>query len=438
MYTFPPMLQQELPNGLTVIWLPDNEQEGFVAALQLPFGEFCDPMSYEGVMSLTVNLMQKGTKALPSEAFAHKFEQTGASLFADTADEHIVLGCKCLARFSDEVFGLFWDMVCSPRLDSREFNRIRHETLTGLQAEATDPNACVNRHFFSFLFGKEHPAGRLHTIESIKHIKLNQVKECYSTKVAPQGSVLVIAGAIDPAVFGDRWKDRIVSWNAIRSGDTCIGTAIPALEKTQIKCIDKPDLTQTYLMLGHPVAGENDPNRNAVALGNYILGGGNFSSRLMAAVRSDKGKTYGISSQVLRNRNSGVFVVSTATQSSQTHDVLTTILSVYRDVAEKGVTAEELENAKRFSIGNMAFQLEGVESVVDKLLWLYLYGRKPSWLERFDELINAITLDDVNTALRERLYSPHVSIVAVGDSDSILPQLATFGEVTTAHFRDNP
>jgi predicted Zn-dependent peptidase len=86
----------------------------------------------------------------------------------------------------------------------------------------------------------------------------------------------------------------------------------------------------------------------------------------------------------------------------------------------------------------MAFQLEGVESVVDKLLWLCLYGRDPSWLERFDDTINALTLNDVNTALREHLYSPHVSIVAVGDSDVILPQLATFGEVATAHFRDNP
>jgi len=438
MYTFPPIQRQELANGLTVLWIPDHEQEGFVVALQLPFGEFCDPTLYEGTVGITVNLMQKGTAALSSDAFAHKLEQTGAMLFAESADEHIVLGCKSLARFSNDVFELFWDMICSPRLDEKEFRRIKQEMITGLQSEITDANSCVNRHFFSFLCGKDHPAGRLHTVDSVKRIRLEHVKQCYTGHVAPQGSVLVIAGDIDPDALSKQWETKLLSWNTVRSGDGCIGALMPALEKTRIKCIDKADLTQTYLMVGHPVTGEFDSRRSAVSLGNYILGGGNFSSRLMAAVRSDEGKTYGISSQIMRNRNSGIFVISTTTQSSQTQDVLNTILTVYRSFAEHGVTTEELENAKRFAIGNMAFQLEGIENIVDKLLWLCLYNRDPSWVEKYDGMINALSLNEVNEALREHLYSPHVCITAVGDSEIILPQLSSFGEVTTAHFRDNP
>jgi predicted Zn-dependent peptidase len=98
------MTEERLANGLQVIWVPDKEQHGMTVALQIPVGEFSDPVSFEGTAEITVNLMQKGTQTLTPEEFAQKLEQTGTSFFADTGDEQIVLGCKMLSKFGDPCY----------------------------------------------------------------------------------------------------------------------------------------------------------------------------------------------------------------------------------------------------------------------------------------------------------------------------------------------
>jgi zinc protease len=437
MYTFPKIDRQRLANGLRVLWVPDHEQRAMTVALQIPVGGFSDPLSYEDTAELTVVLMQKGTESLSPERFADRLEQTGASLFAETGDEHIVLGCKMLSRHANEVIPLFWEMVCSPRFDGNELERLKREMITALQAETSDPNALANKHFFSLLCGKNHPAGRVHSIQSVKRTGMTQVRAFFTAYFSPENSVLVIAGDFN-GEDAARWTSLFSSWNNKQTAVQCIAEPLPALAATSIRLIDKQDITQTYFMLGHPAPGELVSDRNALALANYILGGGNFSSRLMEHVRSAKGKTYGISSQVLCNRKCGIFLIATTTLSVQTAEVLSEILAVYREFSANGVTEEELQKAKEFAIGNMAFQLEGIGNITEKLLWLSLYGREQSFIEHFDALIAAIGKDEVDGAIRSYLSSKHFSIVAVGRKEDIRQQLERFGEVKTLHFREAP
>jgi len=438
MYTFPAMNRLILSNGLEAVWAPDQEQRAMTIALQIPVGEFSDPISYEGTAELTVSLMQKGTEALSSEQFADKFEQTGATLFAETGDEHLVLGCKMLSSHAETVVPLFWDMVCAPRFDPTELMRLKREMITALQAETSDPNTLANRHFFPLLCGKDHPAGRAHTIASIKRIGLREIRSFYASHFSPHGSILVLAGDMAAAEAQDRWSRLFSAWTTPLPKASRIGEPITPPARTKITLVDKPDITQTYFMIGHPVAGEMSPRRSELALANYILGGGNFSSRLMERVRSDTGKTYGISSQIMCNRECGIFMIATATLSGQTAEVLTAILDVYREYSSKGVTEAELTKAKEFAIGNMAFQLEGIGNIAEKLLWLNLYGRPLSYVEQFDSMIASIDLEAVNGAIRSSLSSETFVITAVGPKKDVEPQLSGFGSVTSVHFRALP
>ena len=142
-----------------------------------------------------------------------------------------------------------------------------------------------------------------------------------------------------------------------------------------------------------------------MALANYILGAGNFSSRLMTRIRSLSGKTYGISSQLVTSKYFGAFLISTTTLSATVSEMLKMIREIYGDFCSNGITEEELERAKRFAIGNMAFQLEGICSIAEKLLWLRFYDRPNSYIEEFDAMINRISVEDVNNSIRE-CFSP--------------------------------
>jgi zinc protease len=437
-YTFPRIREEKLQNGLTVLLVEDHQQEGVTFGLQMPVGEFCDAAGYEGTAELTIGTIMKGPQSLTPEEFSERLEHVGAALFSEVGDEHCIIGCKLLSQYAGAVLPVFWEMLRDPGFRNKELVRLKREMTTGLQAETADPMSIANRHFTALLCGNVHPAGRVQTIPSVKHIALAHVKSFYDTFVAPESGVFVVAGDFDPERMLAEIRTLCSPWTARRKTSPVIGGPLTPLSSTAVRLVDKPDLSQVSLILGHPVAGELDLRRNELALANYVIGGGNFSSRLMAHIRSKEGKTYGISSQISCNSNFGVFTIATTTQNSQAAGMLASIMTVYRDVADRGITADELTKAKQFAAGNMAFQLEGIVNVADKILWLRQYSRDVSYIENFNEMIASISLESVNAAVGASLSSRYFAIVAVGKKKAVHAMLSEYGAVHTVGFRDAP
>jgi zinc protease len=264
------------------------------------------------------------------------------------------------------------------------------------------------------------------------------VEEFFETYFAPDGSLCVVAGDMEPEALRRFTGEQLSLWKKRRKARGAVAPPLQHPEKTVLRLVDKPDLTQTSLAVGHAAPGEKCGEKNALLLANHILGGGNFSSRLMNRIRSADGKTYNVVSQLLSETEFGTLMITTSTQNSQLAGVLRIIIDEYRRFCAEGVTAGELEKAKQFAIGNMAFQLEGIGNIVDKLLWLRFYGRPNSYIERFDEQITRLDVGAVNEAVRRHLSPENLVIIAVGKKDEILEPLRTFGPVKTFHFRDQP
>lgn len=437
-YTFPPMKEYTMPNGIRIIWLPDFSHPVLTVTLQIPAGRHLDPVSLEGAAELTTGLMLKGTPSLSSEAFAEKFENTGATLFAEAKGECITFGVRMLIKASDDIVPLFWKMICNPALDSNEFKRLKKEMLTGLKAEYSDPPILANRHFYAELFGASHAAGRNHSVDSVKRIALEHVKKFYNRYICPKDGTLIVAGALKTSDMQKKWEKLFLSWNKEAKAVTTIDKTIPALKENRIRVIDKPELSQTTLLLGHPCINELHEKKITLAIANYILGGGNFSSRLMARIRSETGQTYGIASLLACYSNYGVFTISSSTQNNQLNSVITSIFDVYKNYTENGATESEIEKAKQFATGNMAFELEGLNNVVEKLLWLRYFGRDNSYIESFDSLISPVDTTTVKDVLQEHFASENFVVVAVGKKSEILKQLESFGSVQCFKCRANP
>ena len=436
-YAFPPLDEIALNNGLRVICIYDKEQQGFVIALQMPFGRFSDPVGLEGLCEITIGLLSKGTESFTSEEVADKLEHAGATFFSDVGEEHSVIGIRMLASSLTELLPLLIDMVKGPRFSREEFKRLRQEMITGLLAETADTGFLSTRHFYSELVPSGHPAGRFHTNRSLRSIKLDDVEQFYSDYVAPAGCIAVLAGDWEQTMLSRIALEQFSLWK--KSDPAKKAVFAPSLlrgSKGAVRLVHKPDLTQASCAIGHVAPGEKCAEKNALLLANHILGAGNFSSRLMTRIRTADGKTYGIASQLLTETDFGAFLITTSTQNSQLQGVLKSIIEEYRRFCGEGVTSSELEKAKQFVIGNMAFQLEGIGNLVDKLLWLRFYGRPNSYIEKFGDIISAIDVNQVNTAIRTHLSPENLVIVAVGKKDEILTQLETFGAVRQFNYRD--
>jgi len=437
-YSFPPMKEYELQSALRTIWLSDHEQPVLDVTLQLEAGRSSDPQGLEGCAEIMANLMQKGPLSGTHEEHVDAMEQVGASQVLDVGDEHMTVGVRSLRKWAGEVVPRFWETLGGPALEKKEFDRVKREMITALEAEYADPATLAGKHFQSELYGSGHPLGRIATVQSVKRITLEDVRACHDRLVTPRGSCAVVAGDESVERMEEQWKGLFGRWQggAARPESKVFPADTPAC--TRVRLVDKPDSSQTTVIMGHPAVRERHEARNALSLGNYVLGGGNFSSRLMQQIRSRTGKTYGIASQLISNRDFGTFLVSTTTQNHQVKDVLSTVMEVYREVTERGVTDEELEKAKQFAIGNLAFQLEGIGNVAEKLLWLRFYGYDNSYIENYPSTISAVDIAAVNSALQNVLACPGFVIAAVGKRSEVEKQLKEFGEVRTVHFRSNP
>ncbi len=435
-YVFPPMDEKVLSNGLRLVLIPDRTQEGTVAAMQFPFGRFCDREGFEGTAEMVMGMMQKGTQSLASEAFSEKFEFRGAMLSGNAGEEHSVFELRTLSSFLPELFPVFWEMMFKPSFDKKEFGRYKREFLTALQAEAVDPSFLANRHFYTELAGKQHPSGRFHSIHSIKRITLEHLKAFHGRCCTLSGAVLVVAGNFDSGEFMEKFGSLVQSGEATAEPRTERAEAFSIGEST-LRIVDKPDLTQTTILMGHPVPGEDSEERDAIAVANYIFGAGNFSSRLMNRIRSRHGRTYGISSTIASERHFGAFLISTSTQNQTVGEVFSTILDEYEKFCREGVTEAELDKAKRFAVGNIAFQLEGITNVVEKLLWLRFYGHENSYIEQFDRRVDALTVETVNRAVDRHFSAEKLIGVMVGRKADLMPQLDRFKmKLRTYHYRD--
>jgi zinc protease len=434
-FKFPEFHETVLDNGLRLILLPDHEQEGLVAAMQFPFGRFCDEPGKEGVAESVIALLQKGTKQCHFDQFSSKLEFEGASLFAEVGEEHTGIGIRMLSKSSKELIPLFLDMVITPALDTKEFDRIKKEMVTALHAETVEPSIIANRHFFVELVGKGHPAGRFHSLDAIKKITLDDIKKFYCEHIGPNNAIMVVAGDFEIADFNEKYLKSIQQWGSEKQIETCYAPAVETSKKA-FRLIDKNDTTQTTLVMGHCMPGELSPYRRPLALANYIFGAGNFSSRLMTSIRSKVGRTYGISSQIAAERIFGAFTISTSTQNNQLGAMVDAILEQYNEFYSNGITTAELDRAKKFAIGNMAFQLEGIGNIAEKLMWLRFYGYPDSYIEQFDIMLNDITLDNVNEAIKKHFIPEKLIIVAVGKRNEIDEQLKKFGAFSGYHFRD--
>lgn len=261
-YVFPPMDEFEIAGGLKVICMPDHEQSGCVVALQLPMGRFSDPPGREGLCEITCGLLSKGSEGVTADEFAEKLENAGATLFSDVGEEYCVLGIRMLASSARSLMPLFVEMLYRPQFAKEEFARLKQEMITGLEAERTDTSLVALRHFYSALAGKEHPAGRFSSVQSLKAVSIADVKGFFSDYFSPVNALCVVAGDFDREPLRQLVTAQFSQWVHTKGKTAVIA---PPLQRhpgqATVRIVNKPDVTQTSLAIGHASPGEKCPEK---------------------------------------------------------------------------------------------------------------------------------------------------------------------------------
>jgi zinc protease len=370
-----------------------------------------DPAGKEGVTNLLTYLFDEGAGDLDSDAFQIALDTAGAEM-SFAADLDAVYGSmRMLADNKDEALALLKLAIETPRFDQNPVDRMRDQVLSGIAMSAQNPATAAQKLWTETLYG-DHPYARPveGTAETLPAITPTDLRAQHKALFARSNLHVAIVGAID-AEAAAATLDLLFGALPAEASLVPVPDISPVLG--QDLQVEYP-LPQTSIYMAYPGITHTDPQYFAAALMNEILGGGSVLSRLTDEVREKRGLTYGVSSSLLNQQHAEALVVGTATRADRAAETLAVIKDVIARLATEGPTEAELTSAKKYIIGSAALQeMSSSQAIAGTLVGLQLWGLDIDYLPRREELINAVTVEDVK-AVAARLLGVKPTIMLLG------------------------
>ncbi len=195
-----------------------------------------------------------------------------------------------------------------------------------------------------------------------------------------------------------------------------------------VRVIDKPEATQAQIRMGCIAVPRSHPDYEAIQVANTILGDG-FTSRLVNAIRVDKGLTYSISSRFAQYRAAGAFTINTFTRNEKLREILDATLAEVAKLVDEGPTQAELDKARNYLVGQYPLELQAASDLGAQIAAVEFYGLAPDWIAKYGDRVRAVSMDDVKRVLRDRFCADKLRIVVVTRADVAKPALEGFAPV---------
>ena len=175
--------------------------------------------------------------------------------------------------------------------------------------------------------------------------------------------------------------------------------------------------TQSHILIGVPGIARNDPDYFPLYVGNYILGGGGFVSRLMLEVREKRGMAYSVYSYFTPMQQPGAFQVGLQTKKEQADEALQLVRATLRELIAKGPTAKELQAAKQNIIGGFPLRIDSNKKILEYLGVIGFYELPLTYLDDFTGKVDKVTIAQIHDAFKRRINPDAMATVIVGAPD---------------------
>jgi zinc protease len=416
---------EQWPNGLEVLTVEDHSLPSIGFGLLLKDGSTADPMAKSGLMNLMGQVIDRGTSKKSAAQISDELGQLGSDFDQSVADDYSWFQVTGLSNHQNELWEIFSDVILHPRFEQKEIDREKKIVLAAIKRRMDHPDHFASEAFEAFLFGG-HPYGRpVSGLErDVQSIVRKDLVKMYDKRFRPNNSVLVVAGDINKEVMA-RIKVTLGGW-ASRPMEPKNFARPPNFSGVNVRLIDKADLTQTQIVLGHLGVKRNVDEYLALRVANTILGG-NFSSRLMDQVRVKLGLTYGISSNFDGRLDRGPFFIWTFTKNQSAGQAISETLKVFNEYYSKGVTKEEVDLAKNFMEGSFPRAIETPERLGFNLALLRLYGLSDDYLRNFVGNVESISSSEVNNAIKKYLNPKDLKILVLTKASDSVDQIRPLG-----------
>lgn len=365
-----------------------------------------------GLGGLTHSLIKAGSAGRSEEEISRRIADVGAQLGGNADRDRAGIALRTLSseRERKQAVSTLAEILQSPAFPDAAFTREKARLIDSVKEEETKPDAIASKTFYRMLYGS-HPYGLAPTPETVARIQRADVEGYYRANYVAERAVVAIIGDAD-RVLAERIAEHLTAGLPRASGAPAALPAVaqPRGETAQIA----HPATQSHILLGLPAMARSDSDYFPMLVGNYVLGGGGFVSRLYMEVREKRGYAYSVYSYFLPLAQEGPFQIGLQTKNEQAEEALARVRVVLGGFLAQGPTAAELKAAKQNLVGGFALRIDSNKKLLDQVALIGYYRLPLTWLDDFTARVEKVSMAEVRDAFARRVRPDNLVTVVVG------------------------
>jgi len=384
-------------------------------------GDRYDPAGKSGLADMAAGLMNygvKGNKGLLTEAqIADEIADLGANIGLSVGGERAILRIRSLSRqdLRDRAVQLAADMLSAPTYDVKIVEREKQRTITSLLEAETKPEYILDRRFKKSVYGS-YPLADSPTVKSVASVNTNDLKQFHQQFYRGDRMIVSIVGDVDRAQANE--IVRTLLKQIPQSGPPI--AKLPELGRSPIEPLAQReiqipfDTQQAHIVMGMTAVARNNPDYFPLLVGNYVLGGGGFVSRLMSEVREKRGLAYSVSSYFIPGKENGIFQAGLQTKNDQASLALEIMSSTIAQFIADGPTPAELAAAKANLVNGYPLRIDNNRKLLDNVSSIAWNDLPLDTMDIWTKQVEAVSLEQVKAAFQKYLAMDRMKIVVLG------------------------
>jgi zinc protease len=413
-----------LSSGISLWVFPRHDLPTVAGSIITRAGASLQQPAQAGLAQLTTVMLDEGTSSRSAVEIALAVESMGAMIDASCGWDASYVSFRCLAADLPSILDLTVDVLLNPTFPQAEWGRVRGQTLAALKAEHDSAESRAYRSLLSALYTDDHPyrfplVGHEATVSAFTVADLASFHSCF---LRSTDMTIIVAGDVDPEKLADDLNQRLPTSRTPAAALATNGHPTRRSERRLI-LLDRPGAPQAVVRAGHLGLARSDIDFDHIVVLNQILGG-QFSSRLNAKLREERGFTYGIRSHFDCRRQPGPFSITTSVQADRLAEALEDIHDELEALTGgRPPTQFELDNARRALVEGQARHFETPAALVNRYAGLVIHGLPVDHEAGFADRLASIDLDSLTARAHQRIHPDSLVVVVVADAELVFENL---------------
>jgi zinc protease len=412
-----PIQHWKSTSGAEVYFVENHDLPIVDVSVNFAAGSSQDQPAKAGLAALTQGLMSLGANGQTDDQIANQLADVGANLSGDFDVDRASLRLRTLSseREKSTALAVLAAVIQSPDFPATVLEREKARAIANLREAQTQPDNIAEKAFSAALYAN-HPYALQDamTPESISAVTRDDLLAFYHSHYTRNNVVVAMIGDLTRAQ-AEQLAEQMTA--KLPQGEAM--TALPPvpLPAQAVEVRIPHQAAQSHILLGYPGIKRGDPDYFPLYVGNYILGGGGFGSRLTEEVREKRGLVYSVYSYFAPYREAGPFEIGLQTKREQTAEALKVVRETLKTFVDNGATEKDLKAAKDNLIGGFALRLDSNSKVLDYLAVIGFYGLPLNFLDDYTKQVNKVTVAQIKDAFKRRIQPDKMVTVIVGATE---------------------